>query len=180
MYIHRNLINFPLLLSLNMYIHIAYASVSYLATFAISTDQSYRFVPCFRSWSLFVPPSVVERFYDAGLEAGGHNLQSGKKYKVRNEMLSWTSHEHLPGWCFFVGWRSWWFLYWNDGSPGNPWSFWGTHAWMVDSLREIDNSAGQGKRDCTISFRLVALGGSGSRSHSRWFERSSSRIQSTS
>lgn len=22
-----------------------------------------------RSWSLFVPPSVVERFYDAGLEA---------------------------------------------------------------------------------------------------------------
>ena len=35
-----------------------------------------------RSWSLFVPPSVVERFYDAGLEARSHSLSMAPASEV--------------------------------------------------------------------------------------------------
>ena len=47
----------------------------------------------------------------------------------------------ITGWCFFVGWRSWWFLlYWNDGMvPGIPDFFWDGMTLDGPSLREIDS-----------------------------------------
>lgn len=149
-----------------------------LPKFAISTDQSYRFVPCFRSWSLFVPPSVVERFYDAGLEAVGHWLKSDRRSfqppprfpKQRFFRSTWE--RHIKTWnvnvenlmkiylliSFFLGWRSWWFLlkwwfrefvdFWGDGMTLDG-----------PSLREIDSAAGQEKRDCTHQFQVSWIGG---------------------
>ena len=175
MYIHRNLINFPLFLSLNMYIHITYASVSYVATFAVSTDHRTdlclvsglgRCSCLLRWWNDSMMP-------DWRLGVMGYNRIGGvskphRGFRNNDWRSTWERNikkwnvklkisENLP-FDVFVGWRSWWFLYWNDGSPGNPWIFLGRH--------DTGWSFTEG------NWQFSWIGGSGSRRLSWWFRSS--------